>query len=174
MFVAVATSGPTPREQTPPEAARTVVRWLDPLFGLAFGPFLLVAHAPGLAFEPWFPWGVFCGASLLGFGCGWRVVVGPRGVSVARTLLGVPLRFYRLGSSVDFALWTGFDEGSDGIEVRSSGRCFQMASLRREVLGDAFDRILAGIERAGLETAPLGASVSERRVFQPRSAPVTF
>jgi hypothetical protein len=120
------------------------------------------------------PWGAFFAATLLGFGCGWRVVVGPRGVSVARTLFGIPFRFFRLGPSFEVRLLSGFDEGSDGIEVRASDRCFEMASLRPHVLEYAYDQIVEGIERAGLETASIFPNGREPRVFQPRSAPVTF
>ncbi len=168
------TPGTLASEREQPEPTRTEVRWLDPVFGLAFGPVLLLLLAPNLVLEPWMPWEPLVGVTLLGFCFGWRVVVGPRGVSVARTLLGVPVRFYRLGPSVGFLLLGGFDEDSDGIEVRGCDRSFEMGALRRGVLHLAYEQIVEGIERAGLEAAPPCANSLGRRVFQPRSAPITF
>jgi hypothetical protein len=117
--------------------------------------------------------GLALATTLIGFSVGWRVSVGPGGLSVARTVCGIPLRFYRLGSSPELRFLMGFDEGSDAIEVRAGGRVFELGSLGGHTVEDAYDRILEGIERAGLETEPLEGD-GGLRVFQPRSTPITF
>ncbi len=120
------------------------------------------------------PWQPFVGITLLGLSFGWRVAVGPGGVSVARTLWGIPLRFYRLGGVFRLQSMMGFDEGSDTIEIRVGDKTIEMGSLRGQVAEGVYNQIVEGVERAGLQTARLTPSGTELRVFQPRSAPTTF